>query len=62
MWNGKFDLLDGSYYVSDIQNYLSTLLNKSTMKSLIMLQKEYMEKKLRIESHLKLKKDTILSF
>ena len=62
MWNGKFDLPDGSYYVSDIQNYLSTLLNKSTMKSLIMLQKEYMEKKLRIESHLKLKKDTILSF
>ena len=39
-WNEKFELPDGSYSVSDIQNYFEYILNKNetvTHNSLIMI-------------------------
>ena len=39
-WNEKFELPDGSYFVSDIQNYFEYILNKNetvTHNSLIMI-------------------------
>ena len=40
-WNGKFDLPDPSYSVSDIQDYFAYIL-KSTKKRLRIVQQEYM--------------------
>ena len=40
-WNETFELPDGSYSVSDIQDYFEHIL-KNMEKRLIILQKEYM--------------------
>ena len=40
-WNEKFKLLDGSYSISDIQDYFECIL-KNTVKVLIIHQLEYM--------------------
>ena len=40
-WNVNFELPDGSYSVSDIQNYFKYVM-KEHKKWLIMIQKEYM--------------------
>ena len=52
IWNDKFELPNGSYSISDVQDYFEYILN-NTEKRL---------KKLKTESHLKLTQDIILSF
>ena len=46
-WNEEFELLDGSYYLSDIQDYFEYILKTESQK---------------IESCLKLKQDIISNF
>ena len=38
MWNNEFELSDGLYPVSDIQDYFVYILKKNIEKSLIILQ------------------------
>ena len=57
-WNDEFELPDGSYSVSDIQEYFEYIL-KNTEKILINHQYRYMEIKLKIGLHLKLKMDSL---
>ena len=40
-WNEKFELPDGSYSISDIQNYFEYIFQKSIVKMLIIHQLEY---------------------
>ena len=40
-WNEEFELADGSYSVSDIQDYFESIL-KNMEKRIIILQKNYM--------------------
>ena len=58
-WNEKFELPDGSYSVSDIQDYFEYILKKHSEN---VDQLEYMQIKLKIELRLKLKADIILNF
>ena len=39
-WNEKFELPDGSYFVSDIQDYFEYII-KNIKQCLIILQQEY---------------------
>ena len=63
-WNDKFELSDGLYSVSDIQDYFNYVLKKhgEDKTSVINHQYKYMSLKLKIGSHLKLKMDTVLNF
>ena len=56
-WNDKFEFPDGSYSVSDIQDYFLKRLSfkKGVEKILINHQYKYMQIKLKIALHLKLK-------
>ena len=38
MWNDKFELPDGSYSVSDIQDYFEYIFKKNMEKRMIILQ------------------------
>ena len=60
-WNDQFELPDGPYSVSDIQNYFEYTL-KNMQKILINHQYRYMQIKLKIELHLKLKMGIALNF
>ena len=58
-WNDKFELPDGSYSVSDIQDYFEYILKKhgeNTDKPSVLI---YVNK---TELHLKLKMDIVLNF
>ena len=60
-WNDKFELPDGSYSVSDIQDYFEYIL-ENMGKILMKHQYKYVSMKLKIGLHLKLKKDIALNF
>ena len=60
-WSDEFELPDGSYSISDFKIILSIVL-KNIRKMLIIHQLKYMQIKLKIELHLELKMDIILSF
>ena len=60
-WSDEFELPDGSYLISDIQDYFEYIL-KNIMKMLVIYQSKYISIKLKIESHLKLKMDITLNF
>ena len=60
-WNDKFELPDGSYSVSDIQDYFEYIL-ENMGKILMNHQYKYVSMKLKIGLHLKLKKDIALNF
>ena len=56
-WNDKFEFPDGSYSVSDIQDYFLKRVSfkRGMEKILINHQYKYMQIKLKIALHLKLK-------
>ena len=58
-WNEEFELPDGSYSISDIQDYLEYILKKHGAKKINPSIKIYINK---IESRLKLKQDIILNY
>ena len=60
-WNDKFESPDGSYSVSDNQDYSEYILKKHDKNIDNPLVRIYV-KKLKIKSHLKLKQDIISSF
>ena len=60
-WSGEFELQDGSYSISDIQDYFEYILKKHK-ESVDNHQLEYTLIKLKIELRLKLKMDIILNF
>ena len=60
-WNDKFELPDGSNSISDIQDYFEYIL-KNMEKILISHQYKYMQIKLKIGLHLKLKMGIVLNF
>ena len=60
-WNEEFNLPDGSYSVSDTQDYFDYIL-KNVVKILINHQYRYMQIKLKIGLHLKLNMDILLNF
>ena len=60
-WIEKFTLLDGSYSISDIQDYFDYILKKHS-KNVDNPSIRIYVNKLKIELHLKLKTDIILSF
>ena len=60
-WNDKFELPDGSYSVSDIRNYFEYTFKKHG-ENTDRPSKQIYVNKLKIESHLKLKMDTVLNF
>ena len=60
-WNDKFELPDGSYSVSDIQDYLN-IFQKNMEKILMNHHCKYMSIKLKIGLNLKLKKGIVLNF
>ena len=60
-WSDEFELLDGSYSISDIIQYQSIFL-KNLVKVLMIHQSKSMYIKLKIGLHLKLKMDIILNF
>ena len=57
IWSDEFGLPDGSYSISDIQDYFFVII----MKMLIIHQSEHMQIKFKVELHLKLKMDITLS-
>ena len=57
-WNEEFELPDGSYSVSDIQNYFEYIIKKYETVTEIPLLVIYVNK-IEIELHLKLKQDII---
>ena len=57
--NEEFELPDGSYSISDIQDYLEYILKKHGEKKINPSIKIYINK---IESRLKLKQDIILNY
>ena len=59
--NEEFELPDGSYSVSDIQNYFEYIIKKYETVTEIPLLVIYVNK-IEIESHLKLKQDIIQNF
>ena len=60
-WNEELELPDGSYFISDIQDYIEYILKNHGGKQLI-LQQKYVKTEQKIESPLKLKQDIILNF
>ena len=60
-WNDEFELPDGSYSISDIQDYFEYIL-KNMEEILISHQYKYMQIKLKIGLHLKLKMGIVLNF
>ena len=60
-WSDKFELPDGSYSISDIQDYFDYIL-KNMEKTLLNHQYRYMLIKLKIGLHLKLKMVIALNF
>ena len=60
-WNDKFELPDGSYSVSNIQDYFEYILKKHGENTNNPSIRIYVNK-IEIELHLKLKLDIILSF
>ena len=60
-WNDKFQLPDGSYSVSDIQDYFEYVLKKHRENIDNPLVKIYINKK-ENELHSELKMDTVLNF
>ena len=60
-WNEDFELTDGSYSISDIQDYFEYILKKHGEKTVNRLIKIYVNK---IENRItfKIKKDIILNF
>ena len=60
-WNDQFELPDGSYFVSDIQDYFKYIF-KRMEKILVNHQYKYMQIKLKIGLHLKLKMGMALNF
>ena len=59
-WNDKFELPDGSYSVSGIEDYFEYILKKHG-ENIEKLSVRYMSIKLKIGLHLKLKVDTGLN-
>ena len=43
-WNEKFELPDGSYFISDIQNYFEYILKKHGKKTVNLSIRIYMDK------------------
>ena len=60
-WSEEFKLPDGSYSISDIQDYFKYILRKHS-KSVDNPSIKIYVKKLKIGLHLKLKRDIILNF
>ena len=60
-WNDKFELPDGSYSVSDIQDYFEYILKKHG-ESVDKLSVKYISLKLKIGLHLKSKMGIALNF
>ena len=60
-WSEEFKLPDGSYSISDIQDYFKYILRKHS-KSVDNPSIKIYAKKLKIGLHLKLKRDIILNF
>ena len=60
-WSEEFELPDGSYSISDIQDYFEYILKKHS-ESVDNHQLEYTLIKLKIKLRLKLKMDIILNF
>ena len=60
-WSDEFELQDESYLISDIQDYFEFILKKHNENIDNPSIKIYVNK-LKIELHLKLKMDIILSF
>ena len=60
-WSEEFELPDGSYSISDIQDYFE-YISKKHSESVDNHQLEYTLIKLKIELRLKLKMDIILNF
>ena len=61
-WNDEFELPDGSYSISDIQDYFEHILKKHSENVDNPSIRIYVKKKLKIDLHLKLKMDIISSF
>ena len=59
--NEEFELPDGSYSISDIQDYFEYILKNMEKRQLI-LQLDCMQTKQKTESRLKLKQDIFLNF
>ena len=60
-WNDEFELPYGSYSISDIQDYFEYIFKKhNENKDNASIKKNQI--KLKVELHLKLKQDIILSF
>ena len=61
IWNNEFELPDGSFSISDIQNCFEYII-KNIKKRQLILQQKYTQIKQKIESRLRLKQDIILRF
>ena len=61
IWNNEFELPDGSFSISDIQNCFEYII-KNIKKRQLILQQKYTLIKQKIESRLRLKQDIILRF
>ena len=63
-WNEEFKLPDGSYSVSDIQDYFEYILKNIEKKLMIKISHQYRYTliKLKLGLHLKLKMDTAQNF
>ena len=62
MWNKWFDLLDGSYFVSNIQDYFGYINKKLEIVTDNLPITIFVKKTQKIEWHLKLKQDIISIF
>ena len=60
-WNDNFELPDGSYLISDIQDYFEYILKKYN-ENIVNPSIRIYVKKMKIELNLKLNQDIILSF
>ena len=60
-WNDKFDLPDGSYFVSDIQDYFEYILKRHG-EDIDKPSVQIYVNKMKIRLHLKLKMSIVLNF
>ena len=61
-WNDKFELPDGSYFISDIQDYFEYIPKKKHGEDIDKPSVQIHVNKLKIELHLKLKMGIALNF
>ena len=61
MWNEKYELPDGSYFVSDTQDYFEYIIKKSKTLTNDPPRRIYVKKKKKIENRITCKIKRILS-